>query len=192
MDGSDRVTTLRVAGFALTVGGGALVVLGSLLDWVSVGLKNDAAGALTTTTPGIDLRAGLVTAGLGACALLGFVALRLVHATPFRRLVATGIVLVGIGAVAIGIFEMSRDRGAFLFTAVRPLQQQFHTEQGLPLNDALIVQVREQLRKDGEVEMKIGVPVVIAGGVIAVIGGVLDFAWAGARQREREAPLLDG
>jgi Tryptophan-associated transmembrane protein (Trp_oprn_chp) len=188
MRGTERVSTLRVAGFALTVGGGALVVLGSLLDWVSVGLKSDASGALTTTTPGVDFRAGLVTMGLGIAALLGFVALRLVHSTPLRRLVAAGVILVGIGAAGIGIYEMSKDRDQFLFTALRPLQQQYHQEQGLPLNDQLAAKIRDQLRKDGLVELKIGIPVVIVGGLIATIGGVLDFAWAGARQREREGP----
>jgi hypothetical protein len=191
MRDTDRVSTLRVAGFVLTVGGGALVVLGSLLDWVSVGLRSDASGALTTTTPGVDFRAGLVTMGLGVVTLLGFVALRLGHSTTLRRLVATGVVVVGIGAAAIGIYEMSKDRDQFLFTAVRPLQQQYHQEQGLPVNDQLAAQIRDQLRKDGLVERKIGIPILIAGGLIATIGGVLDFAWAGARQREREAPLLE-
>jgi hypothetical protein len=185
MRGSDRATTLRLAGFVLTVGGGALVVLGSLLDWISVGLRGDAAGGFTVSTPGIDLNAGLATLVLGAIAILGIVALRLAHSTTLRRLVAVGVIVVGLGAAGIGVYEMSGARDRFLFSGVRAFAEHFTEEQGLPQNEQLADQVREQLKKDGFVELKIGVYVVIAGGVLAAIGGALDFAWAGARRRER-------
>jgi hypothetical protein len=182
---SERTSTLRLAGFVLTVGGGALVVLGSLLDWISVGLRGDAAGGFTVSTPGIDLNAGLAALALGALAILAIVALRLSHSTMLRRLVAIGVIAVGLGAAAIGIYEMSGARDRFLFSGVRPLAEHFSEVQGLPQNDQLADQVREQLRQDGFVELKIGLYVVIAGGVLTAIGGVLDFAWAGARRRER-------
>jgi tryptophan-associated transmembrane protein len=185
MRSSDRSSTLRLAGFVLTVGGGALVVLGSLLDWISVGLRGDAAGGFTVNTPGIDLNAGLAALALGALAILAIVALRLTHSTMLRRLVAIGVIAVGLGAAAIGIYEMSGARDRFLFSGVRPLAEHFNEVQGLPQNDQLADQVREQLRQDGFVDLKIGIYVVIAGGVLTAIGGALDFAWAGARRRER-------
>jgi hypothetical protein len=80
---------------------------------------------------------------------------------------------------------MSGARDRFLFSGVRPLAEHFNEEQGLPQNDQLADQIREQLRQDGVVELKIGLYVVIAGGVLTVIGGAFDFAWAGARRRER-------
>jgi hypothetical protein len=185
MQTSDRATSLRLAGFVLTVGGGALVILGSLLNWVSVGLKGDAASGFTVSTPGIDLRAGLVALGLGALAILGIVALRLVHSTTFRRLVAIGVILVGLGATAIGVYEMTGNRDRYLFSGVREFAEHFNQEQGLPQNDQLAAQIREQLKKDGVVDIQIGIYVVIAGGVVTIVGGALDYAWAGARRRER-------
>jgi hypothetical protein len=182
---NERATTLRLAGFIATVGGGALVVLGSLLNWVSVGLKGDTGGGFTVSTPGIDLRAGLVALALGALAILGIVALRLVHSTTFRRLVGVGVILVGLGAAAIGVYEMTGDRDRYLFSGVRDFAEHFSQEQGLPQNDQLASQIREQLRKDGVVDIQIGIYVVIAGGVVTVVGGLLDYAWAGARRRER-------
>ena len=185
MRGSDRASTLRLAGFVLTVGGGAVVVLGSLLVWISVGLRGDAGDGFTVSTAGIDLRAGLASLALGAIAILGIVALRLAHSTTLRRLVAVGVIAAGLGAIAIGVYEMSGARDRFLFSGVRPLAEHFTEVQGLPQNDQLTDQVREQLRKDGFVDLKIGVYVVTAGGVLTAIGGALDYAWAGARRRER-------
>jgi hypothetical protein len=156
------------------------------MNWISVGLKGAAGGdGFTVSTPGIDLNAGLAALALGIAAILGIVVLRLSHSTTLRRLVAVGVIVVGLAAAGIGIYEVSGARDRFLFSGVRAFAEHFNAEQGLPQNDDLAAQIREQLRQDGFVDLEIGIYVVIVGGVIAAVGGAFDFAWAGARRRER-------
>ena len=186
MRGLEKPAQLRLWGFILTVAGGGTIALGSLLSWVSVGNRGDTEGILTSTSPGVDFRAGKVALALGVLVLVAILALRITHSTKLRRAIAVGVIAMGLAGAAIGIYEMSRD-DRFLFSGVRPRAQYYNQEIGLPKNEQLIVKIRQQLQKDGYVDVKIGLPLMVAGGAIAVFGGLLDFAWAGARRREREA-----
>ena len=186
MEGISKPSPLRLAGFLATAGGGLLVALGSLQAWIAVGLKSDTTDSLTTTSPGIDFRAGKVTLALGVIAILAIAALRLVRSLNARRAIAVVVLLAGLAAAGIGLRELTGDRNRFLSAGVHALAQQLHDQIGLPLNDALAQKVRDQLRVEGFVEFKVGLYLVVAGGVVVAAGGLLDLAWVGRRRLEAE------
>jgi len=172
-------TPLRVWGFLLTVLGGALIALGALLPWVSVGLRSDTSGALTTTSLGVDLRPGKVTLALGVLVVLAIAGLRLSHSIPLRRAIAVGVVVAGIVAVALAIRETTI-KDHLLFTGARQVAEQIHAQTGLPTQD-VVTRARAQLQKEGFADAGIGLWLTILGGVVAVAAGVLDLLWVRSR-----------
>src|SRR2546428_6022022 len=114
MPGIEKPSRLRVWGFLLAVGGGAAVAVGALLPWVSVGLRSDRNGVLTSTSRGVDFRSGKLCLALGVAAILALVVLRVVRSANARRLIAIGVVMAGLGGIALGIREEAiRDRLLF-------------------------------------------------------------------------------
>ena len=176
-----RPTPLRLAGFLATVVGGVLVALGPLLTWVSVGLLGDESGALTSTSPGVDHTTGKIALALGAATVVAIVLLRVIVSVGLRRLVAIGVLVAGLASIAIGVRAVTGDRDRYLSTGVRPLAEEIHRQVGLPVTEELAARAREQLAEDGFVQIGVGPWLVLAGGIVTVVGGALDLAWVEAR-----------
>ena len=181
----ERPTRLRLWGFVLTVGGGALIALGALLPWVSVGLRSDTQGALTSTSPGVDLRPGQVCLALGIIAILALPALRVAHSIGLRRAVAILVVVAGLGALVLSVRELTI-KDHLLFTGVRHVGESIHSQTGLPAAD-LAAKAREELKKEGFVDVGLGLWITIAGGLVALAGGALDLLWVQSRARAHAA-----
>jgi hypothetical protein len=177
----ERPTQLRLWGFILTVGGGALIAVGALLPWVSVGLKSDTQGALTTTSPGVDLRPGQVCLALGVLAILAILALRVMHSISLRRAVSIGVLVAGLVAIVLGVRELTI-KDHLLFTGARQIAEQIHAQTGLPPHDVL-TKAHDELQKEGFADAGIGIWLTIAGGAVTIVGGVLDVLWVQSRAR---------
>jgi hypothetical protein len=170
----ERPTSIRLWGFVLTVGGGALMAVGSLLTWTSVDYRG-----ISSATVGVDLKPGVVCLALGVLAILALLALRVVHSIPLRRAISVGVVAAGLIAIALGIREVAI-KDHLLFSGLRDFANAFHAQNGLPAKD-LAARIKADLQKSGSVKVGIGLWLAIAGGVITLVGGVLDLMWVRSR-----------
>ena len=127
--------------------------------------------------PGTDLVDGKVTLAAGVLLLIGILALRLAHGGS-RRLIAIVLLLAALVALGVGVSDAVRLKSRFESIAVDKIAAALAPQLGLPV-DAVRVKVLAQADKLIRTEAGIGLWLVIAGGVVGVVGGLLDLAWVG-------------
>jgi hypothetical protein len=183
-----RPSRLRLAGFVTLVAGGAMLGVGAISTWGSIGFPEevDPTRAVTAPIPGIDLWEGVLCLLAGAVVLIGMVTLRLVRRPATRRIVAVVITVVGFGAAALAATVA-------LGAEARLVQTEGLDAYARSLSEALELpydQVRRDIedvfRQDLVVRTEPGVWVAVAGGVLAGAGGILSLIWI--RERERALP----
>ena len=160
---------VRTAAIVASVGG-ALAVIGSILPWASVRINflfvntSQNVNGLDTSDGKITLVAGIVALGAGLAILL---ARGLTEGA--RRGVAivagiAGLVALGIGIYdAIDISDKAGEIGDIADTASQAAGAQGE-------------QVRALLEQGLDVSLSFGIFVVIAGGLLALVGGALALA----------------
>jgi hypothetical protein len=186
--GWERPPTLRLASFAATSLGGLLVGLGSLLHWgaVTVQVPGASGNALTSDVPGIDLTEGKITLVLGFALLVIGVVMRGIRAGSTARILGWVIVVASIVATGIGVFDIVRKESAFNSGAQDTAHRIANTT-GLPYSD-LLARIERYL----VVDLRFGIYLVIAGGILGLIGGLLGIAWVSGRERRSAAqPVTD-
>jgi hypothetical protein len=159
------------AGIVAIVGGGLLAV-GSFLPWAEV----SGSGA-SVTAKGLDGSDGYITLAAGLIAVV--TGLLMVRAT--RRVVAVVAVLAGLVGGGLALYDALTAKDSVLDAAAEELAPSFGVSPD---------QVRaalDQAVDSGQlgVSISIGLYVVIAGGLVTVVGGVL-----GLRHTEAE-PATD-
>jgi hypothetical protein len=165
MDQTENVTHTPVAGI-LGVVGGALLALGSFLDWAEV-----SGGGRSVTANGVDGSDGYITLVAGIVAVVAGI----VMAKGTRRALAVLVILAGIVGGGIGMYDALTAKDSVLDAAAEELAPTF---------EATAQQVRtvlDQAIDAGQlsVSISIGLYVVIAGGVVALAGGILGLRGSG-------------
>jgi hypothetical protein len=185
--GWERPPTLRLASFAATSLGGLLVGLGSLLHWgaVTVQVPGASGNALTSDVPGVDLTEGKITLVLGFALLVIGVVMRGIRAGSTARILGWAIVVASIVATGIGVFDIVRKESAFNSGAQDTAHRIANTT-GLPYSD-LLARIERYL----VVDLRFGIYLVIAGGILGLIGGLLGIAWVSGRERAEARPVTD-
>ena len=162
-------------GAVLAVVGGALLVIGSFLSWAEV-----SGGGVSVSAKGIDGSDGYITVVAGLVALaVGVAALRM----P-RRPLAVLAIIAGLVGGGLGVYDAVTAEDSVLDAAAEEIAPQFGAtaeEVRSLLDDAI---ASGQL----DISISIGLYVVIAGGVLALIGGVLQLTRAGAPAMPAVAP----
>jgi hypothetical protein len=163
-EGSTRPTV----GAILASIGGALLAVGSFLAWAEV-----SGGGTSVTAKGVDGSDGYITLAAGAVALLVGIAMMTRQA---RRMLAVLVVLAGIVGGGIGLYDALTAKDSVLDAAAEELATSF---------GASAEQVRvalDQAIDAGQlnVSISIGLYVVIAGGVVALIGGIFGLPGSAA------------
>lgn len=183
-----RPTRLRLAGFVALASGGALLGIGAISTWGTVGFPEeiDPTRAVTAQVPGIDLWEGLLALAAAVAVLVGMLALRLVPSGAGRRLIAVAIIVVGFGAAALALTVALGAEGRLVQTEGLDAYARALSERLEIPYDQVRADIEELFRQDLAVETEAGVWVTVAGGVIAAVGGILSLAWV--RRRERERP----
>jgi hypothetical protein len=155
-----KPSPVRLWGFLLTVVGGAAIAFGSIGNWAAVSLGGSTENAVPTK--GVDLWQGKVALVLGASIVIAILALRMVR--PERRnVLAGGITLFAIAAAGIAVWclvaldSLVHDTG--VDQAIAAFGRQAVTDRGIHL------------------EQQSSVLVVLAGGVVATAGGLVDLMW---------------
>ena len=166
MDHTEGSTRAPV-GAILAIVGGALLAVGSFLAWAEV-----SGGGTSVTAKGVDGSDGYITLAAGAVALLVGIAMT----RQARRMLAVLVILAGIVGGGIGLYDALTAKDSVLDAAAEELAPTF---------GASAEQVRlalDQAIDAGQlsVSISIGLYVVIAGGVVALIGGIVGLRGSAA------------
>ncbi len=183
-----RPTPIRLWGFLFLVAGAVVAGLGAVLDWATLGFPGDEQGTLDVAVKGVDVWEGKVVLASSALALLGMLAMRLVEGTETRRVLAFGIATLGALVIALALSVAMRADARFggsegLDEMAAGLAEQLG-EDPASIRAELEEQVGDQLR----VDVGVGVPVTVAGGVLIDVGGALGLLWV----RQRTAAAAPG
>jgi hypothetical protein len=176
-----RPTPLRLFGFVFTALGGLLIALGSISDWATVVFLGQTFP--DSATPGIDVPEGKLVLTLAVLMLVGIVAMRLARTIGIRRLLAGGICIAAAAAITVAAFDVVRADDRFGGYAVDKLAEQLSASSGLPLEQARN-RVEAFIGTEGSIDIGLGLWLVLSGGVLGLVGGLLDLAWVG-QQRHR-------
>jgi hypothetical protein len=166
MDDTEGSTRAPV-GAILAMVGGVLLAVGSFLAWAEV-----SGGGTSVTAKGIDGSDGYITLAAGAVALLVGIAMT----RQARRMLAVLVILAGIVGGGIGLYDALTAKDSVLDAAAEELAPTF---------GASAEEVRaalDQAIDAGQlsVSISIGLYVVIAGGVVALIGGIFGLRGSAA------------
>ncbi len=181
MDASSKPEPLRLAGFLTVVVGGALVALGSLLDWVKVSLHGGTAGAIPTK--GVDVAAGRVMLALGLLMLITIVVLRTGRTRADRRRMAVTLLLLAIGSAALSVIVIVRADAIFHDTGVDRLIR-LVGQAGVPHDRAVGLVTAAEQRLGIETRVQPGLYLSLTGAAIGALGGLLSLRWASSGDDE--------
>lgn len=179
-----RPSPLRLWGFILTVVGGALIAFGSIGDWAAVSLGGSVANAVPTK--GVDVWQGRLTLLLGALIVVGVLALRFVR--PERRAsMAVAIIALAVVALALALWSVAALSAVVRDSGVDGLVRLIGEELGLSSGEARR-QILRVLDSTGiDVRARLGLWLAVAGGGLAVAGGVVDLMWVGRKRAAGDA-----
>lgn len=146
-------------GSVLAIVGGALLAIGSFLVWVTL-----SGGGFDESTTGVDGSDGWITFAAGLVAILaGFLAIR-----SGRRAIAVVVILAGLVGGGLGVYDALTVRDS--------IAEELAPQLGVSVEEA---RAGVDLLVDGgqlEISMGIGLILVLAGGALALIGGLLMLA----------------
>ena len=185
-----RPSRLRLAGFLTLAAGGAMLGIGAISTWGSVGFPEeiDPTRSVTAAVPGIDLWEGMLALAAALVVLIGMLALRISRSAATRRLIAVVITVVAFGAAALAVTVAVGAQDRFVQTeGLDAYARTLSEELDLPF-EQVRRDIEEIFRQDLLVETAPGIWVTVAGGVLAGIGGILSLAWV----RRREAAAQPG
>jgi hypothetical protein len=183
---ASKPTALRLWGFITLAAGGLLLGLGSIANWAIVGFKGDTQHALDQSTRGTDVWEGKVTLACGLVVLIGMLAIRLTGSDRARKAIAWVIVAAGAAAIAIVVYDLTRLSDRFAGGAgLADLATRISAATGKSVQSVLGT-LRANQARYVTVSAGQGLWLVIAGGVLAIVGGILSVVWA---DRARDARI---
>jgi len=159
MNHTETASRAPLAGI-LAIAGGALLAVGSFLAWAEVSGQGQSV-----TASGMDGSDGYVTLVAGLVAIVAGIVLSRAN----KRLLAVLVILAGIVGGGIGLYDALTAKDRVLDEAAEALAPTF----GVPADQ--VRTVLDQAIDAGElgVSISIGLYVVIAGGGVALVGGIL-------------------
>jgi hypothetical protein len=140
--------------------GGALMAVGSFLAWAEV-----SGGGTSVTAKGVDGSDGYITLVAGLVAVV----LGIVMARGTKRVLAVLVILAGIVGGGIGLYDALTAKDSVLDAAAEELAPSFGA------SAELVRTALDQAIDAGQLSVTIGIGlyVVIAGGIVALVGGIL-------------------
>jgi hypothetical protein len=178
---TSRPTSLRLAGF-LAIAVGALVAgVGALLPWATVGFAADVAHAADVSIRGVDVWEGVVALSAAVIAPVLLIALRASRSLFARRAMAGVIISAAAAAAIAAAVDMATARARFGGTDVRADVVRAVAERlGQPVN--VVRALLERNLADGlRVDVEVGLPLSLVGGVVLIAAGVLAARWIGSQ-----------
>jgi hypothetical protein len=147
-------------GAVIAIVGGALLAVGSFLSWAEV-----SGGGVSVTAKGIDGSDGYLTLAAGVVVILvGLAGLRM-----GRRMFGVIAILAGLLGGGFGLYDALTAEDSVLDAAAEEIAPQF----GVSVDEVRAILDEAIDAGQLDISISIGLIIVIAGGAIAVIGGVL-------------------
>jgi hypothetical protein len=183
---ASKPTALRLWGFLTLAAAGLLLGLGSIASWAVVGFTGDTQHVLDQATRGTDVWEGKVTLACGLIVLIGMLAIRVMGSDRTRKAISWVIVAAGAIAIAIAVYDLARlsDRFAGGNAVLNDLANRISAATGRSVDSVLRALQANQARYVS-VSAEPGLWLVIAGGVLAILGGILSLAWANQARAAR-------
>jgi len=186
----------RAAGFLLTVMGALLAGVGSMLDWITVTVRNFPED-IAPTAKGVDLTEGKLVLGLAVVSLVAVLASRVGGTAGSRKGAAVAVLIAGLAIVAIGVRELANAEDRYVDDAIDELRE---TVGGLGGTVEDVDAMADQLEELFVVQLGPGMWLALAGGIVTTVGGAVTLAWASrpgstggaAATSEPSAPPPDG
>jgi hypothetical protein len=150
-------------GPVLAILGGALLAIGSFLSWAEV-----SGGGVSVSAKGIDGTDGWVTLVAGLIAIVaGIAAMR-----GGRRALAVLAIVAGLVGGGLGLYDALTAEDSVLDAAA----EEIATQVGASVEEVRVL--LDQAIESGEfgISLSIGLYLVIGGGLIAIVGGILQMA----------------
>ncbi len=168
-----KPSPLRLWGFLVTVLGGGLIAVGSISDWAAISLGNTTLNAVPTK--GIDVWQGKATLALGVLIVVAILGLRVVRAER-RAIVAVGIVVLAVAASGIAVWSLTSLESVAGDIGVSAIAKAAE-EAGLSAASSRLIVTQLMDRFGIEIQAQAGLWFVVAGGVLAIVGGLVDLLW---------------
>jgi hypothetical protein len=180
-----RPSPLRLAGFAATIAGALLMGVGALLTWATVGFRATAGqprdAGLDSVIVGTDTWQGIAVLAAAALVLVLVMATRLVGEPTTARLLALAALAIAIAATLLAAVTLARVQTEYRDPGVEALARGVAEQVGLPV-DAVTRQLERRRAELVEIRTGPGMPVAIAGGLLAALGTALVVAWTRRRR----------
>lgn len=180
-----RPSPLRLAGFAATIAGALLMGVGALLTWATVGFRATAGqprdAGLDSVIVGTDTWQGIAVLAAAALVLVLVMATRLVGEPTTARWLALAALAIAIAATLLAAVTLARVQTEYRDPGVEALARGVAEQVGLPV-DAVTRQLERRRAELVEIRTGPGMPVAIAGGLIAALGTALVVAWTRRRR----------
>ncbi len=160
--GDTGTATRTPVGAILAIVGGALLAIGSFLAWAEV-----SGGGTSVTAKGIDGSDGYITLGAGVVALIvGVLMLR-----QAKKVLAILAIVAGLIGSGVAVYDALTAKDSVLDSAAEELAPTV----GVPPEQVRVL--LDQAIDAGQlsIALSIGIYVVIAGGVLAFVGGILSM-----------------
>jgi hypothetical protein len=187
-----RPTKLRLAGFLCLAVGAVAAGYGATADWVTIGFPADIERAVDVTVRGTDVWEGKVVLFGSVAALLAMLAMRLARSDAVGRSLAVALIVIGLAAVALPLWDAVRAEERFGGgEGVDLLAERLAAQLELP-ESVVREQLREEFQRALRVEVERGIWITAAGGTLLATGGALSFAWVRRRGRGRSGPAGAG
>ena len=181
-----RPSALRLSGFVVSAVAALLAGIGSVLTWVTLGLRNQAS--VTSDIRGLDIADGKLVLGAAVVILVAVVSTRLV-APRARTIVAAAVLVAAIVVLVVAAAFLLRASDRFEAVDSDVLVQKIAEATGVPA-DAVRPRMEEVVaRLGGFTDVGPGAWLALAGGVVGTAGGVLVVAW-GRRTAVPEAAAV--
>jgi hypothetical protein len=178
---------LRLAGFGAAALGALVAGIGSLMEWVTVGIEGFAN--LDSPTRGVEILDGKITLACAAVLLIGTMVSRVARPTGGRTGAALAVLLAGLACVAIAAGFLMTVSSRFDPVSSDELADQVAAQLGVPVEvaEAQLEDTVESL--GGFRDVGPGPIVVLGGGLVGALGGLLTLVWT---RRIREASVDHG
>lgn len=152
----------RPIGSILAIVGGALLAIGSFLAWAEV-----TGGGTSVTAKGIDGSDGWITLAAGLVAIVaGVAAIR-----ASRRALAFVMILAGLIGGGLGLYDAVTAEDSVLDSAAEEIAPQF----GVSAEEVRTLLDRAIDSGELGISLSIGLYLVIAGGLLALVGGMVSL-----------------
>lgn len=179
-----RPSPLRLAGFLCGIGGAAVMALGALMTWATIGLRAQPGqppnDSLTSPIKGIDIWEGIAVL-VAALLVIGLImATRFVTGARTPRTLAILAAVIAIAAVVVAGLTLARADSRFKEDGSQTLASEISKQTGLP--EAQVAdRIAAKYASLVEIQTGAGLPTAVAGGVVAVVGCILVAAWTTRR-----------